>query len=154
MCKNLYIFIQNDVFFGAKDLHISDFCCIFVVGFEKAMKVKWTSIIDEMQGSVDAKHYARHIPGNGEYAAVCMKPELSKKTKKKKAAHPTCKSFSNCIGVCQEIYADAERKALWEARYEEAKHKARRHGKFVQGRFVDYLRHEVSEALKRGEEIA
>ena len=94
------------------------------------------------------------IPGNGEWAAVCNKPELSKKTKKKKAAHPTVKSFANYIGVCQEIYANAERKAMWEARYEEAKRKARRHGKFVPGRFIDYLRHEVSEALKRGEEIA
>jgi len=48
----------------------------------KMKKVKWMSIIDEMQGSVDKKHYARHIPGNGEWAAVCNKPELSKKTKK------------------------------------------------------------------------
>ena len=118
------------------------------------MKVKWTLLIDDAKGGVGPKHYARHIPGNGEWAAVCAKPELSKKTKKKKAAHPTCKSFGNYIAVCQEIYADAERKALWEARYEEAKRIARRHRKFVQGRFIDYLRHEVSEALKRGEEIA
>ena len=118
------------------------------------MKVQWTGLVDELRGHIDRRHYARRIPGNGEWAAVCNKPELSDKTKKKKADHPTCTSFGNYIGVCQEIYADAERKALWEARYEEAKRKARRHGKFVQGRFIDYLRHEVSEALKRGEEIA
>ena len=118
------------------------------------MKVKWTLLIDDAKGGVDPKHYARHSPGNGEWAAVCAKPELSKKTKKKKAAHPTCKSFTNNISICKEIYADTERKALWEARYEEAKRIARRHGKFVQGRFIDYLRHEVSEALKRGEAIA
>ena len=118
------------------------------------MKVKWTLLLDDACGQVDNKHYARHIPGNGEWAAVCNKPELSKKTKKKKAAHPTCKSFSRNIAVCQEIQHDPARKAVWEARYEEAKRKARRHGKFVQGRFIDYLRHEVSEALKRGEEIA
>lgn len=118
------------------------------------MKVRWTNLVREVQGGFDKRHYARHIPGNGEWASVCQKPELSKKTKKSKASHPTCKSFANNIVVCQEIYADAARKALWEARYEEAKRKARRRGKFVQGRFIDYLRHEVSEALKRGEEIA
>lgn len=118
------------------------------------MKVKWTVLVDDMQGSVGPKHYARHIPGNGSWAAVCSKPELSKKTKKMKASHPTCKSFGKNISICQEIYADSERKAMWEARYEEEKRKARRHQKFIQGRFIDYLRHEVSEALKRGEEIA
>ena len=118
------------------------------------MKAKWTTLIDDMKGSVGPKHYARHIPGDSEWAAVCQKPELSKKTKKMKAAHPTCKSFTNYIGVCQAIYADAERKAMWQARYEEAKRKARRHNKPIQGRFIDYLRHEVSEAMKRGEEIA
>ena len=118
------------------------------------MKAKWTSIIGEAEGSLDKRHYARHIPGNEKEAAICEKPELSKKTKKKKAAHPTCKSFGKNITICQEIYADPARKALWEARYEEAKRKARRHNKFIQGRFIDYLRHEVSEALKRGEEIA
>ena len=117
------------------------------------MKVKWTLLLDEVKGHVDPKHYARHIPGNGEWAAVCNKPELSKKTKKKKAAHPTCKNFGMNIVVCKEIYADATRKALWEARYAEAKRKAHRHNKKIQGRFIDFLRHEVSEALKRGEEI-
>lgn len=118
------------------------------------MKVKWTLLIDDAKGGVDPKHYARHIPGNGEWAAVCAKPELSKKTKKKKAAHPTCKSFSRNIAACHEILHDPARKSVWEAKYEEAKRTARRHGKFVQGRFIDYLRHEVSEAMKRGEEIA
>ena len=118
------------------------------------MKVKWTLLIDDAKGGVDPKHYARHIPGNGEWASVCRKPELSKKTKKKKAAHSTCKSFSNYVALCQAIYADVERKAMWEARYNDAKRKAKRHNKAIQGRFIDYLRHEVSEALKRGEEIA
>ena len=110
--------------------------------------------MNELQGHVDTRHYARHIPGNGTWAAVCNKPELSKKTKKKKAAHPTCKRFCNYVAVCQEIYADSKRKALWQARYDEAKRKARRHNKPIQGRFIDYLRHEVNEALKRGEEVA
>ena len=90
------------------------------------MKVKWTLLINDAKGGVGPKHYARHIPGNGEWAAVCAKPELSKKTKKKKAAHPTCKSFSRNIAACQEIQHDPARKAIWEARYEEAKRKARR----------------------------
>ena len=52
------------------------------------MKAKWVNIVDSLQGNVDQRHYARRIPGNGEYGAVCAKPELSKKTKKAKAEHP------------------------------------------------------------------
>jgi len=104
-----------------------------------------------MQGSVDKKRYARHIPGNGEYAAVCMKPELSKKTKKKKAAHPTCKSFTEMVAICKNILNNPAARAMWEERYEEAKRKARRHNKPIQGRLCDFVKHEVSEALKRGD---
>lgn len=118
------------------------------------MKVKWTSIIDDMQGSVDKKRYARHIPGNGEYAAVCMKPELSKKTKKKKAAHPTCKNFTEMVAICKNILNNPSVRAMWQSRYDEAKRKASRHNKPIQGRLCDYVKHEVSEALKRGEIIA
>ena len=118
------------------------------------MKVKWTTLVDDVQGHVDGRHYARHIPGNCEWAAICMKPELSKKTKKKKAAHPTCKSFSAYIAISKEILNSPERRAIWQARYNEAKRKASRHGKPIQGRLCDYVRHEVSLALKRGEEIA
>ena len=117
------------------------------------MKVKWTTLIDDASGGVDSRHYARHIPGNGAEAALCMKPELSKKTKKKKAAHPTCKRFTDYIAVSGEILHDPERRAVWQAKYDEAKRKARKHGKFVQGRLCDYVRHEVSLALKEGREI-
>lgn len=122
--------------------------------FRKALKVKWTSIIDDMQGSVDKKRYARHIPGNGEYAAVCMKPELSKKTKKKKATHPTCKNFTEMVAICKNILNNPSVRAMWQSRYDEAKRKASRHNKPIQGRLCDYVKHEVSEALKRGEIIA
>ena len=44
------------------------------------MKVQWTGIADEVRGHVDQSHYARRLPGNGEWAAVCQKPELSKAT--------------------------------------------------------------------------
>lgn len=115
------------------------------------MKVKWTSIIDDMQGSVDKKRYARHIPENGEYAAVCMKPELSKKTKKKKAAHPTCKSFTEMVAICKNILNNPAARAIWQAKYDKALREARRHNKPIQGRLCDYVKHEVSEALKRGE---
>ena len=73
------------------------------------MKVKWTALVEEVSGGVDARHYARHIPGNGEEAAICQKPELSKKTKKKKAAHPTCKRFSENIAISKEILHNPER---------------------------------------------
>ena len=45
------------------------------------MKAKWVNIVDSLQGKVDQRHNARRIPGNGEYGAVCAKPELSKKSK-------------------------------------------------------------------------
>ena len=118
------------------------------------MKVKWTSIVDEMQGSVDKKHYARHIPGNGEWAAVCMKPELSEKTKEKKAGLPVATNFKILIATCKNILHNPAARAMWQARYDEAKRKARKHGKPIQGRLCDYVRHEVSEALKKGEGIA
>ena len=118
------------------------------------MKVKWTSIIDEMQGSVDKKHYARHIPGNGEWAAVCNKPELSKKTKKKKATLPVAQNFKTLIATCKNILNNPAARAMWQARYDEAKRKARKHNKPIQGRLCDYVRHEVSVALKSGENIA
>ena len=119
----------------------------------KAMKVKWTALVDDASGGLDSKHYARHIPGNGEWAAVCMKPELSKKTQQKKAAHPTCKNFERYIAISKEILHDPERKQRWQERYDEARKKARRHGKPIQGRLCDFVRHEVSLALKEGREI-
>jgi len=79
------------------------------------MKAKWTSLVDEASGKLDSRLYARHIPGNGEWA---------------------------------------ERRAIWQARYNEAKRQASKHNKPIQGRLCDYVKHEVSMALKKGEEIA
>jgi len=117
------------------------------------MKAKWTSIVDDLQGSVDSRHYARHIPGNGEWAAVCQKPELSKKTKKKKASLPHVKEFGALIATCKEILHNPERRAAWQARYDEAMRKARKYGKPIQGRLCDYVRHEVSGMIKRSENV-
>ena len=44
------------------------------------MKIKWINLISDAEGSLNPRQYVRHIPGNLEYAAVCEKPELSKKT--------------------------------------------------------------------------
>ena len=117
------------------------------------MKVTWTGLIDDFKGHIDSKHYARHIPGNGEEAAVCQKPVLSKKTKEKKAAHPTCKSFGNYIAESKAILHDPERRAVWQAKYDKAIKDAKRHNKPVQGRLCDFVRHHVSVALKEGREI-
>lgn len=117
------------------------------------MKVQWTSLADEVRGHVDQRHYARRIPGNGEWAAVCQKPELSKKTKKKKASLPQVKEFGALIATCKEILNNPERRAAWQARYDEAMRKARKYGKPIQGRLCDYVRHEVSVALKKGENV-
>ena len=117
------------------------------------MKVKWSGLIDDFKGHIDGRHYARHIPGNSEEAAVCLKPELSKKTKKKKAAHPTCKSFGNYIAESKTILHDPERRAIWQAKYDEAKRKARKYNKPIQGRLCDFVRHHVSVALKEGRAV-
>ena len=118
------------------------------------MKVKWTVLVDEASGHVDKKHYARHIPGNGEWAAVCNKPELSEKTKKKKAATSVVRNFKTLIATCKRILNDPAARAIWQARYDEARREASKHNKHIQGRLCDYLRHEVSLMMKNGENIA
>ena len=114
------------------------------------MKAKWVNIVDSLQGKVDERHYARRIPGNGEYAAVCAKPELSKKVKKKKAEHPTAKAFAEMMAETKAIMRNPERKAEWQARYEEAMRIARKYNKPIQGRLYDYIKHELSEERKQG----
>ena len=118
------------------------------------MKTKWVELVGESTGSFGSKQYARRIPGNDEYAAVCSKPELSKKTKKKKAELFVVKEFQVLISTCKAILHDPARRSVWQARYDEAKRIAVKHGKRIQGRLCDYVRHEVSKALKNGEEIA
>ena len=117
------------------------------------MKVQWTALLDEAKGGVDAKHYARHIPGNGEWAAVCQKPELSNATKKKKAETQEVKAFDKMIAESKKIKETPERLAAWTAKYEADKREAKRHNKPIQGRLTDYIRHHVSGMLKRGEEV-
>ena len=117
------------------------------------MKVKWTGLVDDMKGHVDKDFYARHIPGNGVWAAVCHKPELSKEEKKKRGAHPTAKQFTNYIAESKAILSNPERRAAWQAKYDETLYRARKWGKPAYGRLCDYVRHEVSEILKRGEAV-
>ncbi len=106
-----------------------------------------------MKGHVDKEFYARHIPGNGAWAAVCHKPELSTAEKKRRAAHPTAKQFSAYVAESKAILRDPERRAAWQAKYDETLYRAKKWGKPAYGRLCDYVRHEVSEMLKRGEEI-
>ena len=108
------------------------------------------NIVDRLQGNVDQRHYARRIPGNVEWAAVCAKPELSKKAKKAKAEHPTAKAFAELMAETKAIMHDPVRKAEWQARYEEAVRKARKYNKPIQGRLYDYIKHELSEERKQG----
>ena len=115
------------------------------------MKVKWTLLLDDACGQVDKKHYARHIPGNGAWAAVCNKPQLSKQTKKKKANLPVATNFKTLIATCKDILNNPAARAMWQARYDEAKRKANKYNKPIQGRLCDYVRHEVSEMMKRGD---
>ena len=117
------------------------------------MKVQWTGLVDDMKGHVDKDFYARHIPGNGTWAAVCHKPELSKAEKKRRAAHPTAKQFSIYVAESKAILRDPERRAAWQAKYNETLYRAKKWGKPAYGRLCDYVRHEVNEMLKRGEEI-
>ncbi len=117
------------------------------------MKVQWTVLLDKVKGGIDEKHYARHIPGNGEWASVSQKPELSKATKKKKAGMQQVRDFNQMIAEGKKIKESPERLAAWTALYEADKRKAKRHNKPIQGRLTDYIRHNVSEMLKRGEEV-
>ncbi len=112
------------------------------------MKAKWVSIVDELRGKMDERHYVRRIPGNGEWAAVCSRPELSKKTKKAKSEHPTARRFAELMAETKTIMHDPARKAEWQARYEEAVKKARKYNKPIQGRLYDYIKHELSEERK------
>ena len=112
------------------------------------MKAKWVSILKEGRGSIGEKQYARRIPGNDVEAAICMKPELSKKTKKKKAEHPTAQRFAELMTEVKAILRDPVRKAEWQARYDEAVQKARKHHSRIQGRLYDYVKHEKSKELK------
>ena len=112
------------------------------------MKAKWESILKEARGSIGKRQYARRIPGNDVEAAICMKPELSKKTKKKKAEHPTAIRFAELMAETKAILHDPERRAAWQARYDEAVRKARKHDKHIQGRLYDYIKHELSEERK------
>ncbi len=113
------------------------------------MKVQWTSLVSEVHGHLDRQHYARQIPGNSYYAAVCNKPELSNATKKKKANLPHIKKFEALIATCKKILNDPELRAEWQAKYDEAVKKARKYNKPIQGRLCDYVRHEVSVAQKQ-----
>lgn len=108
------------------------------------MKAKWAHIVEELRGSMDSRHYARRIPGNGEYGAVCSKPELSKQVRKAKAEHPTAKRFAEMMAETKAIMHDPMLKAEWQARYEEAVRKARKYNKPIQGRLYDYIKHELS----------
>lgn len=117
------------------------------------MKVKWTSLLDEVKGGIAPNLYARHIPGNGEWAAVCRKPELSKKTKKKKAGMPQVKAFDRMNAENKKIKETPERLEAWTAMYEADCREAKRHNKWIEGRLTDYIKHRVSEMLKNGEEV-
>ena len=119
------------------------------------MKAKWVNIVDELWGSVDQRHYARRIPGNNEWGAVCEKPELSEKTKKAKAEHPTARNFAALIAETKAILHDPVRKAEWQARYDEALNKAHKYNLPIQGRLYDYIKHELSEERKgKGDRVA
>lgn len=117
------------------------------------MKAKLVSILESASGGAGPNQYLRGIPGNGEYVAICSKPELRKATRKRKAKTSNALAFKHLMEVSQAILRNPERRAAWEAQYEESKRKAYKYGKPIQGRLCDYVRHHVSEALKSGEEI-
>ncbi len=117
------------------------------------MKVRWTDILGEGHGDFGSRQYARSIPGDSEWACVSTKPDLSKRVRNQKANHPTALSFKKNMEVCKAILHDPVRRLEWQTRYNAAKREAQKHGKKIQGRLCDYVRHEVCLALNRGEEI-
>jgi len=102
----------------------------------------------EARGSFGERFYARYIPGNDKWGAVFNKPELNKKTRKEKASHPTAQCFAELMAETKAIMHNPERKAEWQARYDEAVRKAQKHNSSIQGRLYDYIKHELSEARK------
>jgi len=112
------------------------------------MKAKWVNIVDELRGNVDSRHYVRRILGNDEWGAVCTKPELSKKTKKAKAEHPTARRFAELMAETKAILHNPVHRVIWQARYDEAMRNARKYNKPIQGRLYDYIKHKLSEERK------
>ena len=113
------------------------------------MKAKLVNLFSKVEGGIGRKQYARRIPGDKVWAAVCSKPELSKKVKQAKAEHPTAKAFAELMAATKVIMNNPALKAEWEARYAEEKRKAQKHNQPIQGRLYDYIKHELSEERKK-----
>ena len=111
------------------------------------MKAKWVNIVKEVHGMVDEHQYARSIPGNKEYGAICSKPDVSKRVRRARAAHPTARRFAELMAETKAILRDPARKAEWQARYDEAVNLAQKRNKPIQGRLYDYIKHELSKEM-------
>lgn len=52
------------------------------------MKAKWVNIVDRLQGNVDQRHYARRIPGNGEWGCRVREAGVEQEDKEKEGRAP------------------------------------------------------------------
>jgi phage regulator Rha-like protein len=59
------------------------------------------------------------------------------------------KKFKEMMAECKAILHDPEKRAEWQAKYDEAKREAIRQNKPVQGRLCDYVKHKLIEAQKK-----
>ena len=62
------------------------------------------------------------------------------------------KKFKEMMAECKAILHDPEKRAEWQAKYDEAKREAIRQNKPVQGRLCDYVKHKLIEAQKKAAE--
>ena len=62
------------------------------------MKAKWVNIVDSLQGNVDQRHYARRIPGNGEWGCRVREAGVEQEDKESKGGTPDGKSLCGTDG--------------------------------------------------------
>lgn len=117
------------------------------------MKAHLVPYLMSTSGEISPQQYVRSIPGNELFVSICSKPKLSKATRKRKAKTSNALAFKKLVEECKAILNTPERRAAWDEKYLEAKRQAYKYGRPIQGRLCDFVRHEVSGMIKRGEPI-
>lgn len=117
------------------------------------MKAHLVPYLMSTSGEISPQQYVRSIPGNELFVSICSKPKLSKATRKRKAKTSNALAFKKLMEECKAILNTPERREAWDRKYLEAKRQAYKYGRPIQGRLCDFVRHEVSEMIKRGEPI-
>ncbi len=92
------------------------------------MIVKTADYLSEASGNGGGDYYLRRIPGRPEYSVKCKKPRFSKAKRKAYAETERSKIFKAAAQRAKAEYADAEKRAEWQRRYDAAKESQRKRG--------------------------